>query len=312
MSKARESVKNGFTLIELTLAIAFVSILLVTVSLITQEIVKLYRKGYTIKTVNQVGRDIIDDLTSSVTSSTAKTGALCSFFSSNATAQADCHNNDAQKFIYYEVRSKQDIYISAPGAVNQNAKVPLYGVFCSGKHSYIWNTGYLYGDSYFVDNLHHSTLNNYSGSPNPYKKRTVNGQEYKLAKVEDPQNLICQYVFQASGTTDYQDTDNNLSDKFPVNFDLTDLGLNTDVTELISESDAALAIYDLTVFPLAKASTGRLFLSGSFILGTVEGGVNVMGNKDFCQVPSGYMSTDFSYCAINKFNFSVSATGTGS
>ena len=312
MSKVRESVKNGFTLIELTFAIAFVSILLVTVSLITQEIVKLYRKGYTIKTVNQVGRDIIDDITSSVTSSTVKTGSLCSYFSNNATARDACYEDDAQKLIYYEAFSSQDIYISTPGATNQTAKVPLYGVFCSGKHSYIWNTGYLYGDSYYIDDAHSSTLHQNRDNLDRYKKRTVNNEEYRLAKVEDPQNLICQHVFQEADVTDYNDDNNLLSKKFPTNFDLGKLGLNTEVTELISKSDASLAIYDLTIFPPAKASTGRLFLSGSFILGTIDGGINIMGNENFCQVPSGYMSIDFGYCAINKFNFSVSATGTGS
>ena len=315
-SVKRESFKSGFTLIELTLAIAFISVLLVTVSLITQEIVKLYRKGYTIKTVNQVGRDLIEDLTSSVTSSTLKAGSICNDFAN----KDDCLSNGAKKTMYAQKYSDNVVMVKAPGVNTSNVSgpisVPLYGAFCSGQYSYIWNTGYLYGNSYFASASYgaDNTLSQKGDSNinSPYAKRKINGNTYKLAKIEDHQNLICKTLF--GGSTNYNDTS---YPKFPSNFVLADIFApdpSPEVTELISDSDSPLAIYDLVIFPPAKVdTTGRLFLSGSFILGTVEGGVNVMAQGDYCQLPSGsgYSSFDFSYCAINKFNFSVSTTGTG-
>ena len=55
---------------------------------------------------------------------------------------------------------------------------------------------------------------------------------------------------------------------------------------------------------LGKAS----FYSVSFILGTVQGGINVMSSGNFCKAPE-EDDSNFDYCAINKFNFAAQATG---
>lgn len=54
--------QSGFTLIEVTLAIAFLSILLIAILLITVAAGKLYIKGDTNKTINQSGRDFSDTI----------------------------------------------------------------------------------------------------------------------------------------------------------------------------------------------------------------------------------------------------------
>ena len=51
---------NGFTLVELTIAIAFLSILLIAILTLTLTAGKLYVKGDTNKTVNQAARDFSD------------------------------------------------------------------------------------------------------------------------------------------------------------------------------------------------------------------------------------------------------------
>ena len=48
----KKGTKKGFTLIELSFAILFISVLLITLTLIASEIIAIYRKGYAIKTVN--------------------------------------------------------------------------------------------------------------------------------------------------------------------------------------------------------------------------------------------------------------------
>lgn len=61
--------KAGFTLIELMLAMTFIAILLVVVTMTTIHMSKLYNKGLTLKTVNQMGRDSLDYIRRDVASS---------------------------------------------------------------------------------------------------------------------------------------------------------------------------------------------------------------------------------------------------
>ena len=52
--------RKGFTIIELVLAIGFVSVLLLAVSVLTIRVGNMYEKGATIRSINQVGREVID------------------------------------------------------------------------------------------------------------------------------------------------------------------------------------------------------------------------------------------------------------
>lgn len=53
---------QGFTLIELTLVMAFLSVLLIAIIMTTLQMGKLYTKGLTNRSMNQVGRDLGDTL----------------------------------------------------------------------------------------------------------------------------------------------------------------------------------------------------------------------------------------------------------
>ena len=52
----------GFTLVELMLAMAFVSVLLLAIATIAIQAGKLYNRGLTLKSINQSGREISDSL----------------------------------------------------------------------------------------------------------------------------------------------------------------------------------------------------------------------------------------------------------
>jgi prepilin-type N-terminal cleavage/methylation domain-containing protein len=52
--------RNGFTLVELTLVMAFMSILLLAILYLTIHAGSLYTKGVTNKTLNQIGREVND------------------------------------------------------------------------------------------------------------------------------------------------------------------------------------------------------------------------------------------------------------
>lgn len=77
--------KKGFTLVELNLAMVFVALLLLGVAATTIHISKLYHRGVTIKSVNQVGREVVgqlrDDIaqaqTDGVNTSEIANGRLC-------------------------------------------------------------------------------------------------------------------------------------------------------------------------------------------------------------------------------------------
>jgi len=61
--------KSGFTIIELMLAMAFVSTLLIAVALTVIQIGNTYNRGITLKNVNQVGRSIANELQRSIAGS---------------------------------------------------------------------------------------------------------------------------------------------------------------------------------------------------------------------------------------------------
>jgi len=63
--------KKGFTIIELMLAMTFVSALLVGIALTIVQIGTIYNKGITLKEVNQAGRSISDDIRRSVSASSS-------------------------------------------------------------------------------------------------------------------------------------------------------------------------------------------------------------------------------------------------
>lgn len=103
--------KHGFTLVELSLAIVFIAILLMTIAIATVHITAVYRKGMTIKNVNSVGRDLIDDFKRTISGS--KWG--------------ECEAAGERCWIKKEV---------------SDSGKDLHGAFCTGDYSYIWNTGY--------------------------------------------------------------------------------------------------------------------------------------------------------------------------
>ncbi|MDB5168251.1 MAG: hypothetical protein JWO55_509 [Candidatus Saccharibacteria bacterium] len=102
---------KGFTLIELMLAMTFISILLIAIAMTTIQITSIYTKGITLREVNQAGRAVSDDLQRSISSTipfdvTPKTA-------SPATADSK--------------------YVKRDGG----------GRLCIGRYTYAWN----YGDS---------------------------------------------------------------------------------------------------------------------------------------------------------------------
>lgn len=102
----------GFTLIELMLAMAFVSVLLITIALTIIQMGTIYNRGMTLKEVNQSARDIADDLRRVVSSS--------EMFS----APVDSSDDDTADYVKLRSADRSMTY---------------GGRLCTGSYSYIWN-----------------------------------------------------------------------------------------------------------------------------------------------------------------------------
>ena len=106
----RDNQKNshsGFTLVELLLSMAFISLLLIAIAMLVIQIGNIYSRGVTMKEVNQAGRAISSDLQSSI-------------------AQSPRFNpND----------------LGGNYVVQQEGGKVIGMRLCLGGHSYIWNNG---------------------------------------------------------------------------------------------------------------------------------------------------------------------------
>jgi prepilin-type N-terminal cleavage/methylation domain-containing protein len=102
--------KSGFTLIELMLAMTFISVLLVAITMTTIQISNIYNKGITLREVNQAGRSVSSELQQSIASSVPF----------DVTPKTD--NSPATETSRYVVRDGG-------------------GRLCLGNYSYAWNYG---------------------------------------------------------------------------------------------------------------------------------------------------------------------------
>lgn len=101
--------QHGFTLVELMLAMAFVSFLLIAVALTVIQIGNTYTRGLTLKQVNQSGVSISSDMVRSI----------------SAVRPFDVSAGNG----HYVVQS------STPGGVVKGGRL------CTGSYTYIWNLG---------------------------------------------------------------------------------------------------------------------------------------------------------------------------
>ena len=162
--------------------------------------------------------------------------------------------------------------ISSSG-VTDNKKVQIGGVFCTGSYSYVWNTA--------------PAIEQYRKNPNNKNNLfTIEGKVYKLARFPDTDRVACERVDANSDDLKTTHITNDIDSR--------------DVVSLISDDESDLALYDFVVLPATH----------------MRGGVNVLTNGDYCTGTEQMYNSeveavdqDFNYCAVNKFNFAVRATG---
>lgn len=101
--------KKGFTLIELMLAMAFISALLVMIAMVSIQAGRIYNTGLTLRSVNQSGRTISD------------------------TIRRDFIRSDQRLVSVASGGSGSVIELKESGVVKS-------GRFCLGNYSYLWNS----------------------------------------------------------------------------------------------------------------------------------------------------------------------------
>lgn len=307
--------KSGFTIIELSLAMAFIAVLLIIIAIVATSLVSVYQKGLSIKAVNGVGRNLIDEFTRAInTAPSVDTTSLCN---SLATANvAGCVNDHANKYIYLEQRSNPD---PATGRSEQ-----YNGIFCTGYYSYIWNTkaGLEPSSKHTVSLKYLDNNGNTQTLSEPRLARIID-KTYRLCSVNVDDDYVSTYPDSsvAATTIDISTLANNSGE-------LLQNKIDAPVTDFLRMFDTDLALYDLTIFPISQDSvTLRSFFSGTFVLATLRGSVNILGDGNYCD-PNGFRSinidgtvdssssqtslgSEFNYCAINKFNFAARTAGSG-
>lgn len=306
------SSRKGFTLVELSLSIVFISILSITMVMIINESISTYRRGLTLNQINTVGMDLTDDMRAAVQNSSAKSiSDLCHSIyisgseNSNADQAKNCSDDpNGPGFGFVSVTRTANV-TARTANVSPVGNVPVFGAFCTGDFSYIWNSGYFSdSSSYQVENVQPASLTykttDASGRGN---SNATTANNFRLLKVKDEMRRVC---LAATGTSTYDPSPTKINSNF-----------NISSFEPISEAPIEvlegnnLAIYDLDISrPATSNADHNIFYSVSFILGTVQGGININASGNFCATPEDYPEVaNFDYCSINKFNFAAQATG---
>ena len=138
----KKTYKKGFTMVELTLSMIFISILSITVVLLIQNTTSSYRRGVILGQVNTVGMDLIDELRTSVqNASSYPVTRLCEIYygysGNEKTANMKaCEEDNANSFV--SVTRVADVTVEK----KEIGELPVYGAFCTGTYTYVWNSGY--------------------------------------------------------------------------------------------------------------------------------------------------------------------------
>ncbi len=276
--------KKAFTIVEISLAMTFLAVLLVAIATLIMRITGIYQKGLTLRSINSAGTEIIEDMTRTVGAASYLLDVNNSVVGDNGAVKYEDENNNVDKY-YYAYTNRGQQY---SGGKFVNAQ--LYGVFCTGSYSYVWNT---------AQTLRQDTFKGLTVSVGGENKHP------KFAKIYDPEQASCRgdnsvatqgQAHGASGAT-------------------ISLANESYYTDLIGEDELDISMYEFNVTPVTQSSiTKQSFVSANFILATTKGGVNINSNGDFCrgeghEYSEEYNNSDFNYCAVNKFSFSVRTGG---
>jgi prepilin-type N-terminal cleavage/methylation domain-containing protein len=106
--------QQGFTIIELLLAMSFVSLLLMAITMTVIQVASIYTKGLTLRSVGQVGQTVAQDIRRSI---------------------------ESARPLDVGTDENGGLHFKPMVAVGGDLKNPDGGRLCTGSYSYIWNNG---------------------------------------------------------------------------------------------------------------------------------------------------------------------------
>lgn len=275
--------KKGFTIIEITLAMTFLAILMVSIATLIMRVTNIYQKGLAMRAINATGTEIIEDITRTVGAASylVDIHSQDAELGGNGVMEYDNNYKLVEKYYY-------DYTVYNENHNGKNFNVQYFGVLCTGDYSYIWNTARALDPDFTTKNF-----------------ITVNGEKVKMVRVYDREQTQCN-----------KDKNGSVANLAKRNYLPVTINVPVDnVVELINSDEMDLALYEFNVTPATQSAiTRQSFISANFILATRQGGININANGDFCrgednEFKDEYEGTMFNYCAVNKFSFSARTGG---
>ena len=275
--------KKGFTIIEITLAMTFLAILMVSIATLIMRVTNIYQKGLAMRAINATGTEIIEDITRTVGAASylVDIHSQDAELGGNGVMEYDNNYKLVEKYYY-------DYTVYNENHDGKNFNVQYFGVLCTGDYSYIWNTARALDPDFTTKNF-----------------ITVNGEKVKMVRVYDREQTQCN-----------KDKNGSVANLAKRNYLPVTINVPADnVVELINNDEMDLALYEFNITPATQSAiTRQSFISANFILATRQGGININSNGDFCrgednEFKDEYEGTMFNYCAVNKFSFSARTGG---
>lgn len=275
--------KKGFTIIEITLAMTFLAILMVSIATLIMRVTNIYQKGLAMRAINATGTEIIEDITRTVGAASylVDIHSQDAELGGNGVMEYDNNYKLVEKYYY-------DYTVYNENHNGKNFNVQYFGVLCTGDYSYIWNTARALDPDFTTKNF-----------------ITVNGEKVKMVRVYDREQTQCN-----------KDKNGSVANLAKRNYLPVTINVPADnVVELINNDEMDLALYEFNITPATQSAiTRQSFISANFILATRQGGININANGDFCrgednEFKDEYEGTMFNYCAVNKFSFSARTGG---
>lgn len=273
--------KQAFTIVELMLAVAFLGTLLLSIAMLTMQLINIYTKGATMRAINSTGSSMMRDIRSSIGAS--KDYAPINDYTKNNTL--------AEKNYIFRDNSK-------------DAK-SNYGMFCTGSYSYVWNyqSAMLeYRDSKSETSPSYLSIASNDGTVRPYA----------FARIKDNGCNIF------NNTRDSSDTTKKIDgiDKEDLTI-LLDGSTSGEGTDLALYDFSVLTVSRNLVN--SKAIFNISFVLGTTRGGVnVTSSSNYCKlNKNEAAQNAGGSALDMSdvtmdYCSVNRFEFTVRQTGSKS
>ena len=239
MSQRRDK-KSGFTIVEVTIAMAFIAVLVITLLMVGMRIASLYNKGITIRDVNSASRNIIRSMQDDIAASSSRMVVFyrkASSGSGGGGGSSSASSGDVKFATNLEEATKEKIhYYNDPNTG---------GRLCTGSYTYIWN--------YRTKFIEYNTKSkNSDGSLVSDSARKSGAQYYRsgsalarfepvrFMKVKDDQRILCSSEKIATMKAGYGSAEYRNGLRIPDEF-------IKDSVAVLGDSERGLVIYSMDV-----------------------------------------------------------------